>query len=65
MEGASLQPTLFQCVQSGNRSFMLEISSLDDVPHSGRTVEVDRDQIETLTENNQLYTMQEIDDILK
>ena len=39
--------------------------SLDDVPHSGRTVEVDRDQIETLTENNQLYTMQEIDDILE
>ena len=28
--------------------------SLDDVPWSGRPVEIDRDQMETLTENNQL-----------
>ena len=26
--------------------------ALDDAPQSGRPVEVDRDQIETLTENN-------------
>ena len=31
----------------------------------GRPVEVDSDQIETLTENNQHYTMWEIADILK
>ena len=28
--------------------------SLDGVPWSGRPVEIDRDQMETLTENNQL-----------
>ena len=39
--------------------------SLDDAPRSGRPVEVDSDQIETLIENNQRYTMQEIADILK
>ena len=38
--------------------------SLDDAPHSSRPVEVDCDQIETLTENNQHYTRQAIDDIL-
>ena len=30
--------------------------SLDDAPWSGRPVEVDSDQIETLIENNQRYT---------
>ena len=39
--------------------------SLDDAPQLGRPVEVDRDQIETLTENNQCYTTWEITDILK
>ena len=39
--------------------------SLDDAPGSGRPVEVERDQIETLIENNQHYTMQEIANILK
>ena len=39
--------------------------SLDDAPRSGRPVEVDSDQIETLIENNQCYTTQEIADILK
>ena len=40
--------------------------SLDDAPRlGGRPVEVDSDQIETLIENNQRYTMQEIADILK
>ena len=38
---------------------------LDDAPRSGRPVEVDRDQIETLIENNQCYTTREIADILK
>ena len=38
---------------------------LDDAPQSGRSVEADRDQVETLTENNQHYTTQEIADILK
>ena len=39
--------------------------SLDDVPWSGRPVEVDSDQIETLTESNQCYTTWEIVDIRK
>ena len=37
----------------------------DHVPQSCRPVEVDSGQSETLTENNQCYTMQEIADILK
>ena len=39
--------------------------SLNDAPWSGRPAEVDRDQIETLIENNQRYTMWEIADVLK
>ena len=39
--------------------------SLDDAPQSGRPVEVDGDQIETLIENNQCYTTREIADILR
>ena len=39
--------------------------SLYNAPQSGRPVEVNSDQIETLIENNQLYTMWEIADILK
>ena len=39
--------------------------SLDDAPWSGRPMEVDNDQIETLIENNQCYTTGEIADILK
>ena len=39
--------------------------SLDDAPRSGGSVEVDSDQIETLIENSQRYTMREIADILK
>ena len=39
--------------------------SLDDAPQSGRPVEVDSNQIETLIENNQCYTMQRIVNILK
>ena len=38
---------------------------LDAAPRLGRPVEVDSDQIETLIENNQRYTTQEIADILK
>ena len=44
--------------------FCAEDCSLDGGPWSGRPVEVD-DQIETLIENNQCSTMQEIVDILK
>ena len=39
--------------------------SLDDPPRSGRPVEVDSAQIETLIENIQCYTTWEIADILK
>ena len=38
---------------------------LGDAPRSVRPVEVDSDQIKTLIENNQCYTMQETADILK
>ena len=38
---------------------------LDDAPWSGKQVEVDSDEIETLIENNQHYTTQETADILK
>ena len=38
---------------------------LEDAPQSGRPDEVDKDQIETLTENNQHYTTLEIANILK
>ena len=39
--------------------------SLDNAPLQGRPVEVDSDQIKTITENNQCYNMQKIADILK
>ena len=39
--------------------------SLGDAPQLGRPVEVDRDQMEKLIENNQHYTTWEIGDILK
>ena len=38
---------------------------LDDALRSGRPVEVDNDQIETLIENNQCYVTWEIADIIK
>ena len=38
---------------------------LEDAPQSGRPVEVDSDQNETLIENNQCYTTLEIANILK
>ena len=37
----------------------------DDATQSGKTVEVDSNQIEILIENNRCYTMQEIANILK
>ena len=39
--------------------------SLDNTSRSGRPVEIDSDQIETLIENSQCSTIQEIADILK
>ena len=39
--------------------------SLDNAPRSGRPVEVDSDQIETLIENSQHYTTWKIANILK
>ena len=38
---------------------------VDDAPWSGRSVEVDGDQIETLFENNERFTTREIAYILK
>ena len=38
---------------------------LDNAPQSGRPVEVESDQIETVIENNQHYTTRELADILK
>ena len=45
--------------------FHTEDFSLDNAPGLGRPVEVDYDQMETLTGNNQCYTMWEIANILK
>ena len=45
--------------------FCAEDFSLDDASRSGKTVEVDSDQTETLIENNQCSTMWETADILK
>ena len=39
--------------------------SLDDAPRSGRPIKVDNDQIKTLIENNQRYTMWKVAKILK
>ena len=39
--------------------------SLDNAPQSGKPIEVDSDQIETLTGNNKGYTTPEIVDILR
>ena len=60
-EGAATDRTC----QKWFRKFRTGDFSLDDAPWSGRPVEVESDQIETIIENNQCYTMQEIADILK
>ena len=52
-------------VKSGLLKFRAGDFSLDNAPWSGRPVEVDSDQIETLIENNQHYIMREVADILK
>ena len=45
--------------------FLVGDFSQDNAPWLGRPVEVDSDQVKTLTENSQHYTMQGIVDILK
>ena len=52
-------------VKSGLQSSMLGISQQDDAPRSGRPVEVDSDQIETLIENDQHSTPRKTAEILK
>ena len=48
-------------VKSGLQSFVLEISDWTmNIPQLSSPVEVDSNQIKTLLENNQCYTMQEI-----
>ena len=60
-EGAMIDRTCQKWfVKFGARDF-----PLDDVPWSGRPVEVDSDQIETVIENNEHYAPWEIADILK
>ena len=54
-----------QTCQKWSAKFRAGDFSLDHAPWLGRPVEVDSDQIETLTENNQHYTTREIADILK
>ena len=53
-----------ECGKSGLQSLVLE-TRLWMCSMSGRSDEVDGDQIETLMEKNQRNTMQEIADILK
>ena len=54
---------LIKYVKRGLQSFMLEISWI--APQSGRQVEVDSNQIKTLIENKQHYTMWEIANIFQ
>ena len=51
---------LIESVKSGLQSFIQ-----DNAPWSGRSVDVDTDQIKTLIESNQRYTSWEIPDILE
>ena len=55
---------LIECVKSICKILCRDFL-LADAPRSGRPVEVDSDQIKTLTENNQRYTTWEIEDISK
>ena len=53
-------------VKSGLQSFVLEISDWTmNIPQLSSPVEVDSNQIKTLTENNQHYTIWEISNMLK
>ena len=54
-----------QMCQKWLANFYVGGFSLDDTPQSGRPVEVDSNQIETLIENDQHYTMHKIANILK
>ena len=54
-----------QMCQKWFEKFRARDFSLDNAPWSGRPVEVENGQIETLIENNQRYTMQKIANILK
>ena len=60
-EGAVTDWTCQKC----SAKFCAGDFSLGNAPWSGRTVEVDSNQIEALIENNQHSTMQETADILK
>ena len=53
-----------QMCQKGFVKFHAGDFLLEDTPQSGRPVEVDSEQIETLIENSQHYTTQEIADVL-
>ena len=57
-------PWLTKCVKVAAK-FPAADFSLDSAPQSGRPVEVDSNQTETLIENNQHYIMWEIAQILK
>ena len=52
-EGAVTDQTCQKCCAKFHAGDFL----LDDAPQSGRPVEVDSNQIKTLIENNQHYTM--------
>ena len=60
-EGAVTDQTCQTCFAK----FCARNFSLDDAPRSGRPVEIDSDQVETLIENNPCYTTCKIADILK
>ena len=54
-----------QTCQKGFAKFCAGDFLLDDAPWLGGPVEVDKDRIETIIENNQRYTTQEIANILR
>ena len=54
-----------QTCQKWFAKFCAGVFSLDDAPQSGRPLEVDSYQIETITDGNQRYTTREMADILK
>ena len=63
-EGAVTDQTC-QHIQKWFAKFQAGVFSMDDDPRLGGPGEVDREQIKTLIEDNQCYTMREIANVFK